>query len=138
MRLTAVTLIAIMVALAQDDGKALFQQGVDKLQGSGSLAQEGKFTEANALIAVDPEEAQRTVGLLSDISRYAFSTAQAEAVPLAREIEVARCYLEIEKARFRDRLHFELPDATAASDISVPSLTLQPRVENAVPIRRGE
>ena len=86
----------------------------------------------SALIVADPEEAQRTVGLLSDMSRYAFSTAQAEAVPLAREIDFARCYLEIEKARFRDRLHFELPDATAARDISVPSLTLQPLVENAV------
>jgi len=86
----------------------------------------------SALIVADPEEAQRTVGLLSDMSRYAFSTAQAEGVPLAREIDFARCYLEIEKARFRDRLHFELPEATAARDISVPSLTLQPLVENAV------
>jgi len=86
----------------------------------------------SALIPVDPEAAQRTLGLLSDMSRYAFLTAQAEAVPLAREIDFARCYLEIEKARFRDRLRFELPDATAASDISVPSLTLQPLVENAV------
>ncbi|MEJ7605473.1 MAG: histidine kinase [Bryobacteraceae bacterium] len=86
----------------------------------------------SALIATDPDEAQRTVGLLSNMSRYAFSTAQAEAVPLAREIEFARCYLEIEKARFRDRLHFELPDATAAGDISVPSLTLQPLAENSV------
>jgi LytS/YehU family sensor histidine kinase len=86
----------------------------------------------SALIAADPEEAQRTVGLLSDMSRYAFSTAQAEAVSLAREIDFARCYLAIEKARFRDRLHFELPDAAAAGDISLPSLTLQPLVENAV------
>ena len=86
----------------------------------------------SALIPVDPEAAQWTVGLLSDMSRYAFSTAQAEAVPLAREIDFARCYLEIEKARFGDRLRFELPDATAASDICVPALTLQPLVENAV------
>jgi hypothetical protein len=86
----------------------------------------------SALIPLDPEAAQRTVGLLSDMSRYAFSTAQANAVPLAREIDFARCYLEIEKARFRDRLRFELPDAAAAGDISVPSLTLQPLVENAV------
>jgi len=86
----------------------------------------------SALIPVDPEAAQRTLGLLSDMSRYAFSTAQAETVPLAREIDFARCYLEIEKARFRDRLRFELPAATAAGDISVPSLTLQPLVENAV------
>jgi hypothetical protein len=86
----------------------------------------------SALIPVDPEAAQRTVGLLSDMSRYAFSNAEAEAVPLAREIDFARCYLEIEKARFGDRLRFELPAATAADDISVPSLTLQPLVENAV------
>ena len=86
----------------------------------------------SALIPVKPEEAQRTLGLLSDMSRYAFATAQTEVVPLSHEFEFARSYLQIEKARFGDRLRFDLPDTPETSDILLPALTLQPLVENAV------
>src|SRR5262249_2990968 len=50
-----------------------------------------------ALIAVDPPAAQRTVGLLADMSRYAFTTAQSDLIPLAQELEFATAYLNIEK-----------------------------------------
>ena len=86
----------------------------------------------SALIPVDPQAAQRTLGQLADLSRYAFSIAHADTVPLAEEVEFARTYLQIEKARFGDRLRFELPDAPSVKDISLPALTLQPLIENAV------
>ena len=52
--------------------------------------------------------------------------------PLAREIEFSRAYLEIERVRFADRLQWNLPSETSVEGIRVPSLTLQPLVENAV------
>ena len=66
MKLVALTLLGMMGALAQDDGKALFQQGVDKLQRSGPLAQQGKFAEANALMQEGMAEMDRAVSLAPD------------------------------------------------------------------------
>ena len=86
----------------------------------------------SALIPVDPAAAQRTLGLLADMSRHAFASAEAGLVPLVRELEFARAYLEIERVRFGERLRTELPDPAAAEGLSLPALTLQPLVENAV------
>jgi heme-degrading monooxygenase HmoA len=66
MKLVAVTLVAVMSALAQDEGKALFQHGVDKLQRSGSLAQQGKFAEANVLMQEGMAEMDRAVSLVPE------------------------------------------------------------------------
>jgi two-component system sensor histidine kinase AlgZ len=85
-----------------------------------------------ALIAVDPQAAQRTVGLLADMSRHAFSTAQSDLIPLAQELDFANAYLEIEKVRFGARLQCELPDPTQVKGIHVPALSLQPLIENAI------
>src|SRR5262249_493529 len=67
-----------------------------------------------------------------DMSRYVFAGIQTELVPLARELEFAKDYLEIEKVRFGRRLQAELPDATCAEGLTIPALTLQPLIENAV------
>ena len=53
-------------------------------------------------------------------------------MPLKEELAFARTYLEIEKARFGERLQFTLPSETEADGLSLPSLTIQPIVENAV------
>src|SRR5262249_13471952 len=63
MKLVAVTLVAMVGAFAQDDAKALFQQGFDKLTRSGPLAQQGKFAEANALMQDGMAEMDRAVSL---------------------------------------------------------------------------
>jgi hypothetical protein len=86
----------------------------------------------SALIPINPPEAQRTLGLLADMSRYAFAGAEAHLVPLARELEFATSYLEIERVRFGARLRTELPDAASVEGLSLPALTLQPLIENAV------
>jgi two-component system sensor histidine kinase AlgZ len=85
-----------------------------------------------ALIAVDPQAAQRTVGLLADMSRHAFSTAQSDLIPLTQELDFAGAYLEIEKIRFGSRLQCELPDRAQVEGIHVPALSVQPLVENAI------
>ena len=51
---------------------------------------------------------------------------------MKQELAFAQTYLEIEKARFGERLQFTLPSETEADGLSLPSLTVQPIVENAV------
>ena len=85
-----------------------------------------------ALIPTDPAAAQRTVGLLADMSRHAFASAQSDLVPLAQELEFATAYLEIEKVRLGNRLQCTMPNATSVDGIHVPALSVQPLIENAI------
>jgi LytS/YehU family sensor histidine kinase len=86
----------------------------------------------SAMIPSDPPAAQHTLGLLADMSRYAFATVDGERVSLARELAFARTYLEIEQARFGSRLRYELPESASVEGLSLPALTVQPLIENAV------
>jgi len=85
-----------------------------------------------ALIPGDPSAAQDTVARLAEMSRYAFSSAELKTAPLARELQFARAYLDIERTRFGNRLRFELPDEASVDGLSLPPLTVQPLIENAV------
>lgn len=83
----------------------------------------------SALIPAHPQQAQRVIGKLADMFRYTMSSGEG-LVPLREEMEFVRQYLEIEQARYGDRLAVVLP--VIVPDIAVPSLTLQPLVENAI------
>ncbi len=86
---------------------------------------------ALALVRVDPERAE---GVLEDLAQL-FRTALAEtgaSVSLAEEIELARRYLAIEQVRFGPRLQVKWEIDPRVNAARVPSLVLQPLVENAV------
>jgi signal transduction histidine kinase len=84
------------------------------------------------LIATDPAKAEACVERLGDIYRYLLHRAHADFVPLAEELSVAESYLEIERARFGDALTVEEKIDARARGLLLPSLILQPLVENAV------
>lgn len=84
------------------------------------------------LIATDPVKAEACVERLGDIYRYLLHRAHADFVPLAEELSVAESYLEIERARFGDALLVEEHIDARARGLLLPSLILQPLVENAV------
>lgn len=84
------------------------------------------------LITVDPEKAEVCVERLGEIYRYLLQRAHSDFVPLADELRVAEAYLEIEHARFGDNLIVEENIDGAARGVMLPSLILQPLVENAV------
>ncbi len=86
----------------------------------------------STLIPSDAAAAQRMVGRLAEMFRYTLSCGKGELVPLERELEFVRNYLELEKERYRQRLEFRLPSAPEAGGVLLPGLTLQPLVENAV------
>ena len=84
------------------------------------------------LIHVDPDKAEVCVERLAEIFRYLLRRSEQEFVPLAEELAVADAYLEIERARFGDQLRVDKQIDAASLRQRIPSLILQPLVENAV------
>ena len=78
------------------------------------------------------EEAVRVVARLGDLLRRLLDVADREEVPLREELAFVASYLEIEQARFRDRLKITISADEDVMNASVPHLVLQPLVENAI------
>lgn len=94
------------------------------------------------LISSNPEQAERMTERLAECFRYALSRHSRDLSTLGDELEFARHYLEIERVRFGDRLRVQLSRGDARGSELIPSLLLQPLLENAVrhglaPLREG-
>lgn len=85
-----------------------------------------------ALIQEDPKKAERTVGQLASLLRWSLDASTSGSVPLCQEIRVVRDYLEIESARFGDRLRTEIDIDPEIAEVAIPPLSIQTLVENAV------
>jgi two-component sensor histidine kinase len=84
------------------------------------------------LVHQQPEAAEDMIGRLSQLLRQTLHAGAVDRVPLARELELLQQYIEIQRARFGDRLHVEVIADDAALVALVPSLLLQPLVENSI------
>ena len=80
----------------------------------------------------DPRLARRMIEHLGDLLRLSLESRDKQEVPLAEELEFLEHYLAIQKIRFGDHLNVELAIAPEVKLASVPSLFLQPLVENAI------
>src|SRR5688500_11021696 len=78
------------------------------------------------------ERANAMLARLSSFLRYTLVNEPTAKVTLAQEVETLKLYLEIEKMRFEDRLrpHFKIESETIGARL--PSLLLQPLIENAI------
>lgn len=85
-----------------------------------------------ALIAQDPRAAEDVVTRLADVFRYALTSADHERSRFGGELDFVRAYLAIERARFGERLRVREDIEPGLDGVAVPSLLLQPLVENAV------
>jgi len=86
----------------------------------------------SALIRESPDEADEMVSRLGDLLRMTLETAGLQEVPFKKELEFLKHYLDIEQTRFQDRLKIELAIEPETLDGLVPSMILQPLVENSV------
>ena len=87
----------------------------------------------NSLITAQrANQASEMVLHLSRFLRYTLENDVAQQVPLKNEVEMLRLYLEIEKVRFAERLTVCIDLDDSVADFLIPSLLLQPLVENAI------
>ncbi|MDZ4263186.1 MAG: histidine kinase [Pseudomonadota bacterium] len=84
-----------------------------------------------SLIRRQPRQAEEAVADLADLFRHTLSDTTVR-VSLAEELEITRRYLQIEQLRLGERLQMEWQIETLPSDATLPSLTLQPLLENAI------
>lgn len=95
---------------------------------------------AIALVHARPDAAEQVLLDLSDLFRAAL--AETQIVSLKKELELTDRYLEIEQFRFGERLKIMRQYPENLPDITLPSLSIQPLVENAIrhgiePLLRG-
>lgn len=86
----------------------------------------------SALMDTDVNGARTVLSRLGQLLRVSLGKDQRDLVPLAREVEHIGNYLGIEAVRFHDRLRVAYDIPAALQDAEVPSMVLQPLVENSI------
>jgi two-component system LytT family sensor kinase len=84
------------------------------------------------LIVTDPARAETMTLRLAKVFRHVLAHTSRPLAPVCEEMEFLRTYLEIEEARFGSRLQVEIHVSPEVAHDPVPSLILQPLVENAL------
>lgn len=85
-----------------------------------------------SLIADNPTVAQIAVTRFANTLRYALSAGQQEIVPLSKELEIVRDYLEVEALRLEERLSVDYRVSDEAAAAGIPAMLLQTLMENAI------
>src|SRR5258708_3838644 len=86
----------------------------------------------SSLIAVDPARAEQMVGRLAVLLRASLDTIHQPLIPLREELAMVESYVDIERARFGDRLRGTVDVPAELLDARVPPMSVQSLVENAV------
>ena len=91
------------------------------------------LNSVNALVSKgDAGKATKMINKLSEFFRHSLRAEPETEVTVAEEIATTELYLDIEKTRFADRLTVEIRIAESAKSRLLPSMILQPLVENAL------
>ena len=94
------------------------------------------FNTLNAISTLvleqDGKQANKMISQLSAFLRYSLDSDPLLKTSLAEEVRALKLYLEIEKTRFGDRLNLDFDIDDDVLDAKVPSLILQPAIENAI------
>ena len=89
------------------------------------------LTAIESFIRTDPERARELLVGFADFTRYSFRS-YGQWVTMAEELRLVDTYLDLERARFGDRLSVAMRVAPEILSVMLPSLVIQPLVENAV------
>lgn len=93
------------------------------------------FNTLNAIVTLihkNPDQAEEMIVRLSEFLRLTLEGEGEELVPLKRELDFVRAYIEIEQVRFDGKLAYKQSVPQELMDLNVPMLILQPLVENAI------
>lgn len=93
------------------------------------------FNTLNSIAALtrrDPEAAERMTLQLSSLLRVSLDCNGAQLVPLQQELRFLQSYLDIQQTRFQDRLRVRMAIDPGSLSLLVPSIMLQPLVENSI------
>lgn len=93
------------------------------------------FNTLNAIssqVERDPELARAMIEQLGDLLRWSLDSHGKQSIRLGDEIAFTNRYLALQKIRFGDRLKIEFDVSAETAEALVPSLILQPLVENAI------
>jgi len=86
----------------------------------------------SAFVRSDPARAESMLAELGDLLREVLEAPDRQVVPLSRELDFVDRYLSIQQTRMGDRLRVDREIGEDTRDLMVPSMLLQPLVENAV------
>jgi signal transduction histidine kinase len=86
----------------------------------------------SSLVERDPRGVRRMIARLSELLRVTLEGTSEQEIPLSRELELLRLYLDIMQVRFQGRLTVDVHVDNDVMDALVPNFVLQPLVENAV------
>ncbi|MEW6050476.1 MAG: histidine kinase [Candidatus Zixiibacteriota bacterium] len=86
----------------------------------------------SSLIHTDPGQADYVIARLSDLLRTTLDSSASQQWTLRQELAFLDCYLDIQKCRFPDRLRVRQDIDPDTLDALVPTVALQPLVENAI------
>jgi sensor histidine kinase YesM len=102
----------------------------------GQLNPHFLFNTLNAISTMalegDRDRVVRTLGFLADLLRVSLDDHRPQEIALDEELDVLETYLDIQRTRLGERLSVELDVESAARAAMVPSMLLQPLVENAI------
>ena len=127
----------------------LFQAEKEKSLRSESLAHEAQllmlryqlnphflFNTLNAIstlvLSSANDRANEMLTKLSKFLRYSLDHSPLDKVSLSHELETSKLYLDIEKVRFAERLRLEIDIEAKAERAMVPTMLLQPLIENSI------
>ena len=86
----------------------------------------------SAMMHDDAKGADRMISRLSDLLRLTLESIGKHEVPFKQELDFVQRYLEVERVRFQERLTLTLDVEAEVLDALVPSMLLQPLVENSI------
>jgi hypothetical protein len=130
--------VAIKTLILQRERYHAMKHNLRQSQMSALLSQTNPhflFNTLNLLaseISRDPTNAREIVYDLSDLLRENIQAAEREFIRLEEEVRLATLYLTLQKKRFPERVEFEIDVDDDCLALPVPSLLLQPVVENVV------
>lgn len=90
------------------------------------------FNTISASVPAAQEQTRIMIAQLSDLFRYQLKASKVEQVKVTEEIAFINKYLELERARFGERMTYEIVANKEIQEEKIPPLLIQPLIENAI------